>query len=210
MQSGHIASTSGSPATERFPRGRSRARPSWDPTAHRVWVAQCARDLKAGVRCRAHASLPTSGIAESRSHERARLGGLAGRVSRVGKGASHSGGFRDTPECGVGWTTGAGGGVREHATEGRGRPRYVAQVLTGPSPTRARVLSGPEMAHPRSCPRPVGGFTRVLRSPDLKWPVRFCQTGPVAPRRRGRSRHSLGRALLPWFFGQDNGPPPGQ
>ena len=80
----------------------------------------------------------------------------------------------------------------------------------GTEPTRARVLSGPEMAHPRSCPRPVGGFTRVLRSPDLKWPVRFCQTGPVAPRRRGRSRHSLGRALLPWFFGQDNGPPPGQ
>lgn len=67
----------------------------------------------------------------------------------------------------------------------------------GTEPTRARVLSGPEMAHPRSCPRPVGGFTRVLRSPDLKWLVRFCQTGPVAPRRRGRSRNSLGRAKCP-------------
>ena len=93
---------------------------------------------------------------------------------------------RDTPEWGVGWTTGAGGGVRERSTEGRGRPRYVT-----------RVPMGPGMMHPRSCPRPVGGFTRVLRSPDLKWLVRFCQTGPVAPRRRGRSRNSLGRAKCP-------------
>lgn len=67
----------------------------------------------------------------------------------------------------------------------------------GTEPSRARILFGRWLAQPGSCPRPVGGFTRVLRSPDLKWLVRFCQTGPVAPRRRGRSRNSLGRAKCP-------------